>query len=373
MRTCRTILTLLAVPMVAMADTTPSTPASTTALKWDIARTTAPKNVAELKALQASVKAMVEKVTPATVAIRYGGGAGSGVIVSKDGLILTAAHVVSPSSMMPGLLPRGGGGGRENADTSKARIMLPDGEWVEAKVLGRNLELARNFEMTDSAMLRITGKVPKTAKWPGAEKGEWPAVELGDSEEAKVGQWVVSLGHPGGPKEERRPPVRLGQIERNTSTRLVSDCTLVGGDSGGPLFDLNGKLLGIHTSIREKLTDNYHVPVKLYQRDWDRLVKGVNIGRKPDVFMGVVWKQDPDDKEKAVPVIEEITKKSPAEESGLQPGDKVIKLNGKPVKVVEDVDEILWGTKAGQRIEIHVQRGQDVYELEITLARRGSR
>src|SRR5437773_5185638 len=90
------LLLVFALTSAAVADTA----------KWDIARTTPPETAAEAVALQTTLKSVVEKITPSTVAVFYGAGAGSGVIIGEDGLILTAAHVVTPQAL--GF----GGGGR---------------------------------------------------------------------------------------------------------------------------------------------------------------------------------------------------------------------------------------------------------------------
>jgi serine protease Do len=344
----------------------PSLAAESAAKKWDTASTKNPATVEELKALQASVKSVVEKVTPAVVSIQYGAGVGSGVIVSDDGLVFTAAHVVTPQFEL-----FGGGGNRprkepaEGPPSNRCRVMLPDGKYFAAEVLGRNSAM-------DSAILKITEKVPTTAKWPGASDGKWPKVEIGKSTEAKLGQWVVSLGHPGGPKKDRQPPVRLGQIDRifPSGSRIVSDCTLVGGDSGGPLFDLNGRVIGIHSSIRDSLAENFHVPTAMFERDRERMVvRRANIGMKPHAYMGVSWVYDkPTDSFK--PVIDEVVDNSPAANAGLIAGDVIINLNGAKITSVGDVEDVLSNVAPGSRIEIHVKRGTDVYELEMTLVKR---
>src|SRR5205807_4246056 len=119
--------------------------------------------------------------------------------------------------------------------------------------------------------------------------------------------WCVVTGHPGGFRPGRSPVVRVGRIlELNlTSPRayLRTDCTLVGGDSGGPLFDMHGRVIGIHSRIGGSITANLHVPVDTYRETWDRLVKGERwgggIGRpvrptQGEPFFG--FRLDPDNK-----------------------------------------------------------------------------
>lgn len=229
--------------------------------KWDPARTTNPEDVAELKALQNAVNGVVEKCAPATVALKYGSGSGSGVIVSEDGLVLTAAHVIRDypdnfkGKMDPPPLPFTGG--------KKLMVMLPDGEEVEGRTLGINQGM-------DSGMVKITGK----PKGENADKfyrdGKWVFCPVGKSGDVKKQQWVVALGHPDGPKEGRLPVARLGRVYVNTSGFLRTDCTIVGGDSGGPLFNLKGEVIGV-TNMKSSQGDNlgFAIPIN-YVKDFLR-------------------------------------------------------------------------------------------------------
>src|SRR5687768_1066784 len=117
-------------------------PAQGADTKWDPVRTTTPEDVAELKALQDTVKAVVDKTSPATVGLVVGKGAGSGVIVSPDGLVLTVAHVAG-------------------APDQECWVILSDGKRVKGKTLGVNKRI-------DSGMVQITDKPPGGGKWPHA-------------------------------------------------------------------------------------------------------------------------------------------------------------------------------------------------------------
>src|SRR5438067_853762 len=90
-----------------------------------------------------------------------------------------------------------------------------------------------------------------------------PAVadDTKDSKDVKNGDWCVCVGHPGGYKEGRTPVVRVGRVLAHNDNHLQSDCTMVGGDSGGPLFDLDGKVIGINSRIGLTIASNIHVPV----------------------------------------------------------------------------------------------------------------
>src|SRR5207248_2559711 len=168
----------------------------------------------------------------------------------------------------------------------KCYLILPDGTEVEGKTLGVNKKM-------DSGMIKITGKNP--------EGGAWPFAKLARSGELKKDQWLVSMGHPNGYKKGRPPVARLGQLKSMgdktandiRSNFLQTNCTLVGGDSGGPLFDLEGRLVGIHSQIGPSINWNLHVPVDAFKTDWDRLVAGEKVepGKpaKATVRLGVVF------------------------------------------------------------------------------------
>ena len=165
-------------------------------------------------------------------------GHGSGVIVSEDGIVLTAAHVL----------------GKPN---SELIVVFSDGRRVPAIALGAD-------RSRDAGMAKIT------------EKGKYPFCEMGKSGTLKPGDWCLAMGHPGGVQEGRTPPLRLGRIlfaGKGTSLHdcLASDATIISGDSGGPLFDLDGRVLGIHSSISMMFTQNNHVPIDVYQEVWKDL------------------------------------------------------------------------------------------------------
>ena len=204
----------------------------------------APGSVDELKAIEKHVQEIIARVTPSVVGVQIGFGQGSGVIVSEDGLVLTAGHVLGK----PG---------------QKARVVMPDGTILEAKALGQN-------QYVDSGMMKIV-TAPKD--------GKFPFTPIGDLTETKKGQWVVAIGHPGGFRKNRTPVVRVGRIVNYNRITTQTDCAIVGGDSGGPLFDMNGKVVGIHSRIGDKaITDNIHVPIDAFRASWKRLLAGEQWG-----------------------------------------------------------------------------------------------
>jgi len=171
--------------------------------------------------------------------------------------------------------------------------------------------------------------------------------------------------------------VRVGRILTKDSKALVTDCTLVGGDSGGPLFDMSGKVIGIHSRIGLNVAQNYHVPVDTYRETWDKLAKGDVWGGGFD--FGVFGRPKPVSKAYFGIVVEgdaetcklsEVTKGSPADKAGLKVEDEITKFDGKKVTKFEDLAAVIKDKKPGDEIEVVVTRGTETLTMKVTLAKR---
>jgi serine protease Do len=293
----------------------------------------APESRRDLETIQKALISALPKARESTVCIDLGEGSGSGVIVSPDGLVLTAAHVT---------------GGVDKELT----VVMEDGR----KLKGESLGLVAS---TDCAMVRIL------------EKGTYPYVELDRSESSRLGDWVFSLGHSGGFDKDRGSVVRLGRLVRIAESTYQSDCTLIGGDSGGPLFDLNGRLIGIHSRVGEVLAQNMHVPVREFVAHWEALVKGDFVGegpfaRKPEKgkgFLGLATETRPEGGLK----VTKVGRESPAEKAGLVEGDVLLKLNGKELKTREDLQNQLKEMAAGDRLVLDLLRRGKAETLTLKL------
>jgi len=193
-----------------------------------------PKSLADLRRLEDRVQWVMKKVMPSVV----GFGGGSAVIVSKDGTVLTVAHV-------------GGKAGRN------AMFIFPDGKKAKGKTLG-------NYAGVDAGMAKIT------------DAGDWPFTPMGHSKDLKVGQWVVTMGFPVSFSKGMRPPVRVGRVVRLTATEIVTDCPMMGGDSGGPIFNLDGEVIGQNSRVGGNM--NVHVPVDVYRTNWKKMLAGEDWG-----------------------------------------------------------------------------------------------
>ena len=174
-----------------------------------------PQSIHDFENLQAQIIKTVEQVRTSVVCVRIGGGSGSGTFIHEDGWVLTAAHVT-----------------RWKANVA-CSIILSDGTSLKAVTKGFNRQL-------DFALIKA--EIPKDMKINVAK--------LGNSDDVKVGRWVVSMGHPLGFKTNpvRPPVVRTGRVIR-IHRMIVSDAALISGDSGGPMFNLDGEVLGVNVSI----------------------------------------------------------------------------------------------------------------------------
>jgi serine protease Do len=297
------------------------------------------RDLADIRQLEARVTDVAAKVLPATVALLSDrtGASGSGVITSPDGLILTAAHVI------------------QGAET--ILVVFPDGKQVQGKVLGANYS-------KDIAMVKIQ------------DPGEWPSVTLGTSKNLAAGDWVVALGHSAGFDPARTPPVRFGRvISTGPGYFVTTDSTLIGGDSGGPLFDLTGKLVGIHSSIGQSLANNNHAGIDGFQEDWDRLLAGETWGslslnpfanpEMPVLGIGMAMMRGV----RGV-IVESVVPGSPAAAAGVRPGDVIRSLDEDAVRDGRELLQLLAKRQAGETVKLAVQRDRRTIEADVLLKRR---
>jgi serine protease Do len=294
-----------------------------------------PEIVKDLKEIQEHVEKLLKKTVPATVGIIVGQAQGSGIIVTKEGLILTAGQISGTADR-------------------KCKIIMPDGKMLSGKTLGADHGI-------DSGMIQFT------------EKGEYPFCEMADSAQLESGQWCMAIGHPGGYQKGRQPVVRLGRVQSTSKTLIQTDCTLVGGDFGGPLFDMHGKVIGIHSRIGNAITANIHVPVNAYRDSWDRLAKGEEWGsglgfgqtKRDDAYIGLTLDSETKDCR-----ILNVAENSPAEKAGLKANDIVRLFDGKKIATTDDLIREMQSKRPGNEVALEVLRGADTVRLRVTLSKR---
>jgi serine protease Do len=276
---------------------------------------------------------------PATVALvsEKTGSSGSGVLVSKDGLILTAAHVIQ---------------GMTEVD-----VYFSDGKKWLGKVLGANFS-------KDVGMVKMV------------DAGPWPFVEIGESKPLEAGDWVVALGHSAGFDPARTPPVRFGRVMSDgPGNYFTTDCTLIGGDSGGPLFDLDGKLVAVNSSIGWSWKNNNHSGVDGFREDWDRLFAGETWGtlqmnplanpETPVLGIGMGMRRA----KTGVPV-QKVEPNSPAAAAGVRVGDVIRSVDGERVREGADLQQVLVKRETGDKVKLGILRSDEELEIEVELVKR---
>ena len=288
-----------------------------------LASASAELTLEKLRERQKQMRTTARVAMPAVVGIEFPntGGSGSGVFVSEDGLVLTAAHVSGES-------------GRD------VTVIMLGGERLPGKTLGA-------YRSLDAGMIQVQVK-----------NRSFPHVPLGDTAALKQGQWCLSMGHPGGFVKERTPPLRLGRLlSLDENGFLLTDSTLVGGDSGGPLLGLEGRLIGIHSSIGISLAENRHVPISTFKDQWKLMKAGEIAGqlydwnRREHGFLGVQI-----DPLSAPADILSVIEGSPAQTAGIRMGDRIITLDGKPVRHASSFLQRLENFKPNDEVTLKIHR-----------------
>jgi S1-C subfamily serine protease len=297
-----------------------------------------------LDAYSRAVTGAVDRVGPAVVHLgvaRTGGGrggTGSGVVVAPDGLVLTNSHVVHGAGMV--------------------EVSTPDGRHLPARVLGDDPD-------TDLALVRI------------ATDAVLPFAPLGDSSRLRVGQLAIAIGNPFGFECTVTAGVvsALGRSLRAQTGRLIedviqTDAALNPGNSGGPLVTATGEVIGVNSAI---------IPVAqgicfAVASNVANVVLGelIRHGRVRRSVLGIAGQQ------MAIPrrlahqhglgqtrgvLVMDVEAGGPAQRAGVRPGDVVVRLDGAPVRGVDDLVRLLTGARAGSGVALTVLRRDRLLEL----------
>lgn len=287
----------------------------------------APHDVPDLFSMEQQIKTVTKDALAATVGVMVGSAQGSGVIISEDGWVLTAAHVI----------------GAPDRDVT---LILNDGRRVKGKSRGSD-------RVMDSGLIQIT------------TPGKYPYLKTRRASEMKDGEWVLVTGHAGGIERGRPPALRLGRVLANRDDVVETDAVLVGGDSGGPLLDIWGNVVGINSRIGNRITANMHVPTDAYLDQMDWLKSSVAWGRLPGTRPYVGVKCDVDGN---TPLIVEVTPKSPAEEAGLRQGDTIVAFSGRKVRTFDDLKLLVNQFSPGDRVGLEARRaGGELVKVQFVI------
>jgi serine protease Do len=289
-----------------------------------------PENKTDLLKIQERLREILPIASKAVVAIESGDGAGSGVIVTEDGIILTAAHVIGRSG-------------------KRIKVRLPDGKLVNAITLGGS-------EISDAGMAKIT------------DEGNWDIAKMAERGSSQVGDWCFALGHPGGFMKERGIVTRLGRVIDKEDETMRTDSRLLGGDSGGPLFDFEGKVIGIHSRIAKRDDQNYHAAIESYHANWNSFLEKKLITRESlqdGGFLGVACKET-----EGGLLVEMVVEGSAADKAGLSKGDLIAKVNGELIETREELTIAIATNDPGKKVIIEYRRGEKEMSIKVKLGSR---
>jgi serine protease Do len=319
---------------------------------------------AEAKRLSDAFVNVAERVSPSVVQIdvtqrddsadqilRWGGrgggvdspvarGTGSGVVFTPDGAILTNNHVVDEALTI--------------------NVHLRDGRFLPARLIGRD-------PATDLAVIRVDAQGLVAAKF-------------GDSEAARVGEWVVAIGSPFGLgytvttgvlSAKGRGGLGMNAIE----DYLQTDASINPGNSGGPLCDLEGRVLGINTMIVGRGSGiGFAVPSNLARRAAEQILKTGHVQRAwigvgiqdltPEIATAL--KLDP----RAGALVNSVTDGGPAQKAQIHPGDVLASVAGRPVHDGRELIREILAHEVGQAVQLEVVRAGQHYGTMVTLTAR---
>ena len=273
---------------------------------------------------------------------RRGSSLGSGFVVDADGIIITNNHVI--------------------AEADEITVEFTDGSKLKAEVIGTD-------KKTDIAVLKVEPTKPLKA------------VPFGNSASARIGDWVMAIGNPFG----QGGTVTLGIISATKrdirsgpyDNFIQTDASINRGNSGGPLFNMNGEVIGINTAIISpsggSIGIGFSIPSNLATGVIDQLREfgetrrgwlGVSIQPvTPDIAdsLGMKVAQGA--------LVAGATAGGPAEKSGLKAGDVIIQFDGKPIRTLRELPRVVAETPVGKTVEVIVMRKGSEETVDVTLGR----
>ena len=271
-------------------------------------------------------------------------GAGSGFFISTDGLALTNNHVIDGAE--------------------KINVRLTDNTETPAKIVGRD-------PATDVALIRVEGK------------GPFSPLALGDSDALRVGEWVMAVGNPlrmehtvtVGVVSAKGRALGLSEETRSFENFIQTDAAINLGNSGGPLVNLRGEVVGMNSAINAAGQNlGFAVPVNTIKavlpqlKDKGKVVRG---------YLGVMIKNVDQETQEAFNLtsrdgafVDSVEKGGPAEKAGVQAGDTIVKVDGTPIKETRQLIDRVSAIAPGGKVDLEVIREGKARTLTATLTER---
>jgi serine protease Do len=267
---------------------------------------------------------------------------GSGFIIDPSGLIVTNNHVIE--------------------DADQITVTLNDGSTIPAKLIGRD-------EKTDLALLRITTKKPL------------PAAHFGDSDHARIGDWVIAIGNPFGLGSTVTAGIvsaRNRNIEAGPYDEFIqTDAPINRGNSGGPLFDMQGNVVGVNSAIYSPTGGSvgigFSIPSNLV-RDVIQQLRTSGVVRRG--YVGVNIQQVTDDIAEGMglpgatgALVSAVTPNGPAAKAGIHTGDVILGFDGKKIADARALSRMAAGTQIGKTVNVDLLRSRQRLTVRLTVQR----
>ncbi len=281
-------------------------------------------------------------------------GVGSGFLISSDGYIVTNDHVAG--------------------NAKKIVVTMTDGEKYDAKIIGSD-------PVSDVALLKIEGK-------------NFPFLTFANSEDIIIGEWSIAFGNPFGLFDKNAKPtitvgvvsntgVSFSQENRVYKDMIQTDAAISSGNSGGPLLNARGEVIGVNTVIFSTATNRsgsgsigigFAVPINRVRRILETLKSEGKIDR--DFSPGFTVQQIDDriaqyfqlEKKQGVVVVE-VRRGTPAEKAGIEPGDIILEIDGAKMDKNEDIEMAIYDGVVGQTMEVLIDRSGETMKKKLYLER----
>ncbi|MBX7458343.1 Do family serine endopeptidase [Qipengyuania sp. 1NDH17] len=281
---------------------------------------------------------------------REGQSLGSGFLISADGYVVTNNHVVSPNG---------------RGSVTEITVTLPDGNEYEAELVGTDPQ-------SDLAVLKVSRREP------------FPFVKFGDSAQARVGDWVIAIGNPfglGGTVTSGIVSSVLRSAGGGAYDRyLQTDAAINRGNSGGPLFDMQGNVIGVNNAIISPTGGSvgigFAIPAETAAPIVDMLVRGVEIERG---YLGIQIQPVSDDVASSLglrrnrgEIVQMVQPGEAAARAGIQPGDIVLSVNGREVTPDQTLSYLVANVAPGTTIPVEIIRDGDRRRINVTVGKRPS-